>query len=123
PRAQVGQLEIAHLFPVDHMRMKVVAAVAHDALDVRHRQFAVPPCIDMNDEWPQSLVAHLQRKIGAGDATAQADDAVVFASASAGADGGADGRPASSSLLVRKPVPACHRVELTAVSAYALIVE
>src|SRR5688572_31352010 len=100
--------------------MQVETAMPDDGLDVGHGQFAVPAGVDVHHERPQSPFVDADGKVGAIDATAQAEDAIVFLAAPRFLDRVDDRGPALSSLVVR--IPACrpNSAELDAVVANAL---
>ena len=84
---QVGCLQVAHDFPIDDVRVQVVIAVLDDTLDVVDCQFAIPARVHMHDQRAQIIFLDFQGGVLAVDATAQADDAVVFILAPLGPDG------------------------------------
>jgi hypothetical protein len=60
------------------MRMQVEMAMVDYRLNIRHRKFAIPTCIDMNNEGAKTPVSNLDCKIRTIDSPAQPENAVVL---------------------------------------------
>ena len=79
-RLEERELQILHLLPVDHLGVQVEAEAVDELLDVVHRLLRVPAGVDMEDQRPQpELLLGEVGDVGAVDAAADADDAVVVA--------------------------------------------
>src|SRR6185436_1236733 len=77
-----GDLQIAELLPVEHVREQIDAELVEHALDVLDRELRVPAVVDVDGEGAQAVRLDEMGDVGAVDAAADADDAVVLAAAS-----------------------------------------
>ena len=76
------ELQVAHLFPVDDLGVQVEPELVDQLLDVVDRDLRVPAGVDVEHQRPQAeLLLRDVSQIGAVDAAAHADDAVVLGSA------------------------------------------
>ena len=121
--AQVGRLQVAHDFPIDDMCVQVVIAVLDDALNVVDGQFAVPARVHVHDQRAQVIFLDLQGQVRTVDATAQADDAVIFMIAPFGPDGVDAFLEQLRAVLIGVPELRRGGVEGGAVGTHALVVE
>ena len=51
---EVGELQIAHLLPVDDFRVEIQTQLVDQLLDVVYRLLGIPAGIDMKDQRPQA---------------------------------------------------------------------
>ena len=103
PQPEVGQLELAHVLPVHHVGMQVVAAVRDDSFDVLYGQLAVPAAVDVHHERTQPPLVRLEGEVGAVDPTTHPKDGVVLLSSTFALDTVDDAFELASTLGVGKP--------------------
>jgi len=78
-RPQKRELQRLELLPIDNMRFEIDVELAHEIRDIRDGELGIPAVVYMHGEWPQSLLLRQAESVGAVDAAAQTDDAIVMA--------------------------------------------
>ena len=96
-----GELQVPELLPVEHDALVVDPKRPSHVLDVLGRRVGVPAVVHVHAQRAQTKALDHIRGIGAVDATAETDDAVVFLPAPRGLDALDDGRQ----LALARPRP------------------
>ena len=119
-----GQLEIAHLLPIDDLGVEIEPQSIDEALDVADGDIAVPAAVDVEDQRSETeFLDHEVQHERAVEPSGHAEDRVELLALALFLDPGDGAFNLSATTLVRVPVWRDVGPEAQAMIANALVIE